>query len=99
MSAQLTAVDGTATVLHTAGASDPRGLNLMLDGPESPLPQIVRVRYRAQDQYARAVVRRFAEQQRGCACRLGNERLSLRAKVELRSGQAIELEFASPAAE
>ncbi|MBL8739224.1 MAG: C1 family peptidase [Planctomycetes bacterium] len=69
-----------------------------VDGPESLLQQVVRVRYAAKDQYDRAVVRRFAEQQRGFACRFPNERLSLRAKVELRSGQVVELAFESPAA-
>lgn len=69
-----------------------------LDGPESLLQQVVRVRYAAKDQYDRAVVRRFAEQQRGFACRFPDERLSLRAKVELRSGKVVELAFESPAA-
>jgi len=69
-----------------------------VDGPESLLQQVVRVRYTAVDQYERAVVRRFAEQQRGFACRFPNDSLTLRAKVELRSGQVVELSFASPAA-
>jgi len=67
-----------------------------LDGPESLLQQVVRVRYAAKDQYDRATVRRFAEQQRGFACRFADERLSLRAKVELRSGQVVELAFEGP---
>ena len=68
-----------------------------VDGPESLLQQVVRVRYTAVDQYERVVVRRFAEQQRGFGCRFANDRLTLRAKVELRSGQVVELSFASPA--
>jgi hypothetical protein len=50
----------------------------------------------AKDQYDRITVRRFAEQQRGFACRFANERLSLRAKVELRGGRVIELTFDGP---
>lgn len=67
-----------------------------VDGPEPRLQQVVRVRYAAKDQYERTVDRRFAEQQGGFACRFANERLSLQAQVELRSGEVVELRFESP---